>query len=54
MEAIVNAIVDGATACASGAMDAVTGVLPVAMPVIAAGLVITIGIKTFKRVTGKA
>lgn len=54
MDGIITAITTGATAAATGASSAISAVLPIAMPVIGMGLVITIGIKVFKRVTGKA
>lgn len=52
--AVVSAITAGATSAAGEGMTAITSVLPIAMPLIGAGVVITLGIKYFKKVTGKA
>lgn len=45
------------TACtfiASSATSAINGVIPIALPLVGAGLVVTIGLKVFKRIAGKA
>lgn len=45
------------TACASIASSstaAINGVIPIALPLVGAGLVVTIGLKVFKRIAGKA
>lgn len=52
--AIVAAIAAGAQSAANDGMSAMTSVLPIGMTVIGAGVVITLGLKFFKRITGKA
>ena len=50
---VTDATVTALTGIVSQMTDAVTKVAPLAIPVIGAGLVVTIGIKVFKRVSGK-
>lgn len=54
IDGVTTAITAGAQSAADGAIASISATLPIAMTVIAAGLVITLGIKFFKRVTGKA
>lgn len=51
MESVTNALVTGVTTIASGATDAIAKVLPVALPVMGAIVVVTIGIRVFKKFT---
>lgn len=53
MEAISTALVSGLTTAANGMTDVIAKVLPVALPVMGAIVVIGIGIKIFKKVTGR-
>lgn len=39
---------------ADSATKAISGVIPIALPLVGAGLVIVIGLKVFKRIAGKA
>lgn len=50
---VTDATVSALTGIVTQMTDAVTKVAPLAIPVIGAGLVVTIGIKVFKRVSGK-
>lgn len=50
---VTEATVTALTGIVTQMTDAVTKVAPLAIPVIGAGLVVTIGIKVFKRVSGK-
>lgn len=52
--AIVGAIEAGATSAAADGMSALTSILPIGMSLVGAGVVVTLGLKFFKRVTGKA
>lgn len=54
VDGIVTAITSGAQTAADGALKSISATLPIAMTVIAAGLVITLGIKFFKKVTNKS
>lgn len=54
VDGIVTAITSGAQTAANGALASIQATLPIAMTVIAAGLVITLGIKFFKKVTNKS
>lgn len=54
VDGIVTAITSGAQTAANGALSSISATLPIAMTVIAAGLVITLGIKFFKKVTNKS
>ena len=51
--AISSALQTGLTSIANDAVGVITDVLPIALIVVGATLVITIGIKMFKRVAGK-
>ena len=42
------------TSFASSASAAINGVIPIALPLVGVSLVITIGLKVFKRIAGKA
>lgn len=53
MNAVVDALTSSMQTTADGCMDAISNVLPVALPVMGAIVVIGIGIKIFKKVTGK-
>ncbi|MCB6801505.1 hypothetical protein [Enterocloster bolteae] len=47
-------LITACTSIASSATTAINGVIPIALPLVGAGLVITIGLKVFKRIAGKA
>lgn len=47
-------LITACTSIASSATTAINGVMPIALPLVGAGLVITIGLKVFKRIAGKA
>lgn len=51
---IVSTLSESLTTVANDAVSVISTVLPIALIVVGAGLVITIGIKMFKKVTGKA
>lgn len=53
METITTALTTAFTDVAGDCMDAIAAVLPVALPVMGAIVVIGIGIKIFKKVTGR-
>lgn len=42
------------TAIAKQCTDTLTGVIPIAVPVVGIGLAVVLGIKLFKRITGRA
>lgn len=50
---ITTALTEGIKAIASDAMSAIASVIPVALPIMGAIVVVGIGIKVFKKVTGK-
>lgn len=50
MEGIITALNAATKTAADGCMDAISGVLPMALPVMAAIVVVGIGIKIFKKV----
>lgn len=50
---VVTALTNALTATAGECQDAIAAVLPVALPVMGAIVVVGIGIKIFKKVTGK-
>ena len=50
---VVSALTSALTTTASQCQDAIAAVLPVALPVMGAIVVVGIGIKIFKKVTGK-
>ncbi|WP_138307080.1 MULTISPECIES: hypothetical protein [unclassified Clostridium] len=47
-------LITACTSIATSATSAINGVIPIALPLVGAGLVITIGLKVFKRIAGKA
>lgn len=47
-------LITACTSIASSATTAINGVIPIALPLVGSGLVITIGLKVFKRIAGKA
>ena len=51
MEGVTTALTTGITTIASSATDAIAKVLPVALPVMGAIVVVTIGIRVFKKFT---
>lgn len=51
---IVTALTNAMTSAANDAMDAISAVLPIVLPIVGAVAVVGIGIKIFKKVTGKA
>lgn len=53
MAAVVTALTTGFTDVATQSLSAITGILPVALPVLGAIVVVGIGIRLFKRVTGR-
>lgn len=53
MEAITSALTTGISSIGNDAMSAVGSVIPVALPIMGAIVVVGIGIKVFKKVTGK-
>lgn len=52
MESVVTALESGLTSIGTSCTDMIGKILPVALPVVGAGLVIGIGIKAFKRISG--
>lgn len=50
---VVSALTTAMTSTANDCKDAIASVLPVALPVMGAIVVVGIGIKIFKKVTGK-
>ena len=53
MEATTTALTTAITTIGSEAMDAVSKVLPAALPIFGATVVVGIGLRVFKRVTGR-
>ena len=53
MEAITTALTSAVTTIGTDAMDAVAKVLPAALPIFGAIVVVGIGLKVFKKVTGR-
>lgn len=49
-----TSLVAAVTEMAGSIGDAISQVIPIAIPLVGAGLVITIGLSVFKRITGKA
>ncbi|MCC2875605.1 hypothetical protein LK536_04890 [Lachnoclostridium pacaense] len=47
-------LLSACTSIASSASAAINGVIPIALPLVGVSLVITIGLKVFKRIAGKA
>lgn len=52
--AIVTALTESLSTVASDCLSFLTSALPIALPVLGAGIVVTFGIKSFKKVTSKA
>lgn len=52
--ASADPLITACTSIASSATTAINGVIPIALPLVGAGLVVTIGLKVFKRIAGKA
>lgn len=50
---VSGALTTGLSTVASDALSAVTAIVPVALPIVGAGVVIAVGIKMFKKVTGR-
>ena len=50
---VTGALTTGITTIANDAMGAVSSVVPVALPIMGAIVVVGIGIKVFKKVTGR-
>lgn len=53
MEAITTALTTGIGTIATDAMGAMGSIIPVALPIAGAMVVVGIGLKVFRRVTGK-
>ena len=53
MEAITTALTTSVTTIASDAMGAIAKIVPAALPIVGAGIVVGIGLRVFKRVTSK-
>lgn len=51
---VVSALTDSASTIATDALSVITSVLPIAIPVLAGGIVVMFGIKFIKRITAKA
>lgn len=52
MEAVTTALTTGISSVATESMSAIGSVIPVALPILGAIAVVTIGIKVYKKVTG--
>lgn len=50
---VTGALTTAFTSIASDAMSAISAVLPIALPIMGAIVVVTVGIKIFKKVTSK-
>lgn len=53
MEAITTALSTAITTIGTDAMDAIAKVLPAALPIFGAIVVVSIGLRVFKRVAGR-
>lgn len=53
MEAITTALTTAITTIGTDAMDAIAKVLPAALPIFGAIVVVSIGLRVFKRVAGR-
>ena len=53
MEAVTTALTTGVTSIATEAMSAVGAVVPAALPITGAVIVVGIGLRVFKKVTGR-
>lgn len=47
-------LIEACKSMADSATKTISGVIPIALPLVGAGLVIVIGLKVFKRIAGKA
>ena len=54
MEGVTGALTTSFTSIASSCTEMIGSVLPIALPVVGAFLIVKIGIKIFRSVTGKA
>ncbi len=50
---VIDSLKNGVTTIASDAMSAIGSIIPVALPIVGAMVVVGIGLKVFKKVTGK-
>lgn len=50
---MISALTSAFSTVASDALSAVQGILPIALPVLGALIVVGVGIKIFKKVTGR-
>ena len=50
---VVTALGNGFTTIAGDAMDAISTILPIALPIMGAVIVVILGIKIFKRIANK-
>lgn len=53
MEGIVTALTTAVTGFATDAMGVIAAIVPVALPIMGALIVVGIGIRTFKKFTGR-
>lgn len=53
VSSVTTALTAGVTSIASDAMSAIGSVIPVALPIMGAVVVVGIGLKVFRKVTGK-
>lgn len=53
MEAVTTALANGIGGMATEVMEAVGSIVPKALPIVGAVMVVTIGIKVFKKVASK-
>lgn len=51
---VSQSLLDSMTTVASDCLTFLSSALPIALPVLGAGIVVSFGIKTFKKVTSKA
>lgn len=51
---VAQSLLDSMTTVASDCLTFLSSALPIALPVVGAGIVVGFGIKTFKKVTSKA
>lgn len=54
MDSIVSALTTAMTTIKTDFFSVLTGILPIALAIIGAGLVVVLGIKMFKKLTNKA
>ena len=53
MEAVQTALTSGIGDIAIGMTTAISSVVPVALPIVGAVLVVSIGLKVFRKITGR-